>query len=581
MCSITLCPQVCVCNGILLDHFEADVFCSISSDEILPWAQLDVPCNETFLMQLWIKECTVNHPDCIAKPGRFVPTRLLDLSAFDHSSDLRLVSRENILSSAAEYVTLSHCWGTKPNRTATTTSQNIENNVERIPFARLPLTFRDAIQVTRSLGVRYLWIDFLCIIQDSREDWEQEVIRMGRVYAASLCTLSAAMSENSNSGCHTVASRRAKADNNHPVDLKKGSKRIRFFKRSPQDWNEAWRKGPLRQRAWTLQERHLSTRNVFFSEDILLWECQTSRASSELPWMQMKIEDPPDIMVLNEVSDVEMGTKLSDTREYWFKVVEDYSARGLTNPSDRLPALSGLVQKLSRGRYYAGLFQMDMPSALLWRSREPIPPEKTSATRPEKYRAPTWSWASVEGPVTYESLWLSSGTRAKDPDYGRFEVLDVAVDAVSDHDTGAVCTGILRVRGRLAAATVAPVELGPPEGLSQTQYGWYDKDWIVVLDTVGERIGALYPDVAAEVQQGQRIHCLEVRREDYWSKNDMPHYLHGRLLKAYSEDTPMPFMGLALTQDDKDADIYRRLGLVRWMKESMFADVESSTISIY
>ena len=558
------------------------------SDERLPWAQLDVPCNELFLMQLWIEECTVNHPDCVVDPGRFAPTRLLDLSAFDHSNDLRLVSSQHRPSHTAEYVTLSHCWGSKPSRTATTTTKNIENNMERIPFARLPLTLRDAIRATRGLSVRYLWIDSLCIIQDSREDWEQEVTQMGQVYAASLCTLSAAMSENSDSGCRTATSKLPKTENNLPVDLKKGSKRLRFFKRSPQDWNKAWSKGPLCKRAWTLQERHLSTRNLFFSEDILLWECRTARASSELPWMQMKIEDPPNIMILNQASDTDIETHLLDLREYWFNVIEDYSGRGLTNPSDKLPALSGLVQKLNRGQYYAGLFEVDMPSALLWRSGKSFYSEETDITRPERYRAPTWSWASVEGPVTYESLWLYSGARAeslKKPDYGRFEIYYVTVNAVGDHDTGAVCTGFLRMRGRLAAAIV---ELGPAKDFSDIQNGWCPPEertahdnWTAVLNTLGERIGALYPDDVAEVKQGQRIYCLEVRREVYGSKVSMPDHIYGQYFRTHSEDTPMPYIGLALTQDDEDAGIYRRLGLVRWVKESMFSGLEPCEISIY
>jgi hypothetical protein len=85
----------------------------------------------------------------------------------------------------AKYAALSHCWGLYP--LLTTTTSNISSHSSRppgrsgIPLSSLPRTFRDAILIKRALGLRYLWIDSLCIIQDSDVDWEREWALMGEI----------------------------------------------------------------------------------------------------------------------------------------------------------------------------------------------------------------------------------------------------------------------------------------------------------------------------------------------------------------------------------------------------------------
>lgn len=223
-------------------------------------APLDKPINELDLMKSWLQECQEAHPYCSAYHEPFAPKRLLDLGTTTNSRDLKLVHSQDILSARPVYVTLSHCWGSSPNSLATTTSRNLEERMRKISFASLPLTFKDAVQITHDLEVRYLWIDSLCIIQDSREDKNEEVVVMGQVYARSRITLAASMSGNSNDGCRTNGSLSAR--NNQPLDIIKGSRRIRIFAESPLDWNDAWNRGPLCKRGWTLQERQLSTRRI-------------------------------------------------------------------------------------------------------------------------------------------------------------------------------------------------------------------------------------------------------------------------------------------------------------------------------
>lgn len=121
--------------------------------------------------------------------------------------------------------------------------------------------------------------------------------------------------------------------------------------------------------------------------------------------MQMKIEDAPPLLMFNDAAENTVESGLRSMREHWFNVVEDYSRRNLTDEADKLPALSGLAQisKKLHGPYSKGLFRMDMPSAFLWRIQLAHPSCDIQTRRPKHHRAPTWSWAAVDGAITYES----------------------------------------------------------------------------------------------------------------------------------------------------------------------------------
>lgn len=231
-------------------------------------------------MRYWVNDCFENHGRCHENDPTDWPTRLLDLVRFWSSGDIVLVELERVTHERICYTTLSHCWGVPTSGPLTTTRANLASRKERIRFDELPLTFRDAVATTRKLKIPYLWIDSLCIIQDSPSDWEKEAAKMATIYAGSVCTLSALGSVDSNGGFFRVAEK--KRDFVFRYDLNLGSQRIRVFPCEPNNWGLA---GPLMKRAWTLQERELSNRILHFSEEELFWECKTLRASTDLPWL--------------------------------------------------------------------------------------------------------------------------------------------------------------------------------------------------------------------------------------------------------------------------------------------------------
>jgi hypothetical protein len=141
----------------------------------------------------WIRTCDAKH-GCVVQDA-VMPTRVLDLGR-QGSQGIVLFEMHG---QRGRYITLSHCWGAS--HSFTTTRRNLEIRKREISLNDLPKTFRDAVTGTRQLGVQYLWIDSLFIIQDDRLDWEAEASRMADVYTNSYLTISASSSRDTNSGC--------------------------------------------------------------------------------------------------------------------------------------------------------------------------------------------------------------------------------------------------------------------------------------------------------------------------------------------------------------------------------------------
>lgn len=150
------------------------------------------------LAQSWIKDCEMTHGQCGSGRDVSLPKRCLDLkpTSIPDGSAIQLVETHG---STGTYACLSHCWG--KDKLITTTSQTIASHLSGIPLAVLPKTFGDAVTLTRNLGLRYLWIDSLCIIQDSREDWQIESSKMADIYHNSFLTIAAISSPDSRGGC--------------------------------------------------------------------------------------------------------------------------------------------------------------------------------------------------------------------------------------------------------------------------------------------------------------------------------------------------------------------------------------------
>ncbi|KAN0116773.1 HET domain containing protein [Hyaloscypha variabilis] len=371
-----------------------------------------------------MKRCLANHQRCKAnRQFENFPTRLLHLS----SSAIRMIETASERPKEP-YAALSHCWGQHPNQLRLTvdTYDTFRHGIE---LAALPKTFGDAVEVARSLGINYLWIDSLCIIQsgDQNADWTREIRSMASVYSNCHVNIAASCAANTQSGFFRT--RDYNAIGPCTISLAsspKGNERLAMGDTLPvQDYailpspgrlETLMRRHPLGMRAWVLQERLLSPRTLHFSDQQLYWECNDTFLASEsvpggLPssW-GWQISMP--VFSLR-------GKDEYDLRITWLDVLFDYTRRALTISMDKFPAIGAIaevVQTHTGDKYLAGFFLAQLPRALLWfctGDRSPPFTEKLGKRHAEgPYRAPTWSWACIDGPVSFARCYPDKATHS-------------------------------------------------------------------------------------------------------------------------------------------------------------------------
>jgi hypothetical protein len=273
---------------------------------------------------------------------------------------------------------------------------NLETFTQRIPPEALSKTFQDAIVITREFGIGYLWIDSLCIIQDDADDWNREASSMSGVYGSSTLNIAASGASDGSIGCFFKQEKTLRCQ--IEVTATEGKKMYNVVPR----WffENSFAKMPLCKRGWALQERVLPRRNLHFTFTQVFWECHERIACETFP-----SAIPPTIFY--RPSGRVIVRKLFLYKSAWEMLVGIYSACQLTKSSDKLVAMSGLARHIQlqttwrKEEYVAGLWREGLELQLCW---EVILIHFAPTVPP--YRAPSWSWASVDTPVI---LWTLSG----------------------------------------------------------------------------------------------------------------------------------------------------------------------------
>jgi len=211
-----------------------------------------------------LSECIQNHT-CASNDKPPLPTRVLDLVG-PNPGFIRLCVPPT--GTKARYAALSYCWGKA--KTFTTTSSTLPRILNGFPLSDLPRTLRDAVQVTRELGLQYLWIDALCILQGedeaSRNDWKKEAAKMESVYGSAHFTIVAAAARHSDEGIFYP--RTCKLIGRDSISKSKGAVVVML----PNKINE-FREDSINSRAWTLQESLLSPRLLIYRLGEMIWQC--------------------------------------------------------------------------------------------------------------------------------------------------------------------------------------------------------------------------------------------------------------------------------------------------------------------
>lgn len=354
----------------------------------MPGLEEDDSPNSTLLIQEWINRCLSQHDICrksvagrvISEEEVPIPAeRILDVGN-NIDDPIRLVNTQGL---TGRYCSLSHCWGPAHKRPACVVRENENQYFQGVSINELPKTFQDAVRLSRSLNIRYLWIDSLCIIQDSIEHWCRESARMGAIYEGAFIRIAASGANDSSEGLYgfCLCSRLIEE---LPETIKLPSKSevfstddVVYLRARPSNGDPD--SGPLASRAWAFQESRLSRRTVSFMRPGISWECKHT--------------------YLNERNCFPYD--FHDTQANWATWeahVEKYSCGELTYESDRLVAIQGLVKEIEKTRkdlYHLGIWLGDLPRQLLWRiSGAEVGMKGIS-------ELPSWTWARWPGRKQY------------------------------------------------------------------------------------------------------------------------------------------------------------------------------------
>jgi len=372
-------------------------------DSSKPWhgsqLALSTASDATFLLaKYWVQKCLKHHKECCKAQLLTTqwPTRILEVGP---KEGIRLVVTSDLIQKP-EYLTLSHCWGGAS--ISKLVSGNISLFQENIQLDSLPKTFRDAILITRRLGYDYLWIDSLCIIQDSTEDWSRESSIMGMIYQRSVCTIAALAAQNSHQGCFT---KRNPLYYRHCRVLGDSAKGVYVLgTTTPKMWVTGGYGSPckLNQRGWVVQERLLSPRTLHFGPKSIGWECIECEATETEPDEEASLSMLADSL-RPKTTFAFLGQSISKNtpvnsgefvafRNAWWTIVSTYTGCDLTFGHDKLVAIAGIIRVIESRTgltSIAGHWKEFLLQDMLWKA-------VVSAKRAQDYRAPSWSWASID-----------------------------------------------------------------------------------------------------------------------------------------------------------------------------------------
>lgn len=515
------------------------------------------PCSDeaTALIKRWLESCQdpSQHGFCVQKnKAVHLPTRVVDVGPSDGSQLPKIIESQG---KPGAYVALSHCWGKK--QIITTTHATFKDRTQGIKWSDLSKTFQDAISLTRRLGIRYIWIDSLCIIQDDREDWEIEAAKMGDVYENAYVTLAGTASPDGATGFNIPRPPPQSFQlrgTQHRIFVAVQPSHDSFTRRRQADPREM----PLLSRAWVYQERILSTRVVHFGFHELVFECKQGYVCEcggivryRSLWSQLD-------SFKTEFSDFLDGRKPdSHSTTVWEAMIRGYTACALTFDQDRLPALSATVKRLGprMGEYLAGLWSSMLPAALFWtvnaydfenpagpmlNAEAPWKPGRRASS---KFPPPTWSWASVEGAVI-EATYVTAPVQEQ---VFHIKVVSKSTSPLHRDPYGAVKDGRIQVAG-----PVVPVNCKVVPGNPKTmQYAYFQLEKGGVTHNLLQDVGITEQD---EKTIGSGLFCLI--GEHY---QDVTDYVGGKPRKTRHNRE----VTLVLRAKDLSSGLYERVGVTR------------------
>jgi hypothetical protein len=364
------------------------------------------------LLKGWLDECVQEHSNKCQ--GNYhqeeLPSRLVFLgSNSDNATHIepRVVEVDLLQGiSGHGYAALSYCWGPDKNPL-----QTLKNNLECMKTSirqrgSIPKTIGDGIKVAKELGIAYLWVDALCIVQDDPIDKETEIPKMAAIYGNAFVTIVAAGAFSATDGF--IHNKTVNALRGIPFQSRKYPTISGYIYIEPSDTRDTsnWHfetqvnDSKWNTRGWTFQERYLSSRLLYFGQNSVHYHCN-AQYSSEI---SLETHDIGKTVGRTTIRDWKNSSEAYDE---WYRLAMLYSKRELSDSRDKLTAISALARQMhfalketgEEDQYLAGLWKKDLIKGLLWKV------ERTRSSLPTSNRnsGPTWSWATRNTDV----VWLN------------------------------------------------------------------------------------------------------------------------------------------------------------------------------
>ncbi|KAI1807884.1 HET-domain-containing protein [Daldinia bambusicola] len=545
----------------------------------------------------WLQDCQQNH-QCTAQTV-FLPTRLIDVRDPLHPHLVETSSVE-----AEGYVTLSYVWGIKQNYILT--KDTLPIMLDSLHVQSIPQTVAEAMEVTRRLGFRYIWVDALCIIQDSREDKMKELPQMAKIYQYSAITISAANSTGASEGFLKPPLPPVFKVQPFNITIGKGMPEFPYTNLSLGfREEEPTVKDPIDSRGWTLQEWALSSRRLCFSSQGVQWTCNkliadpSSLKEHRDPPLQISptgyvqnyfgdasaiISTPWESALSNKYA-IDESYKRREMSMTWVEIRSQYAQRSLTFPTDKLAAISAVAAMAAADNgmtYVAGLWKetllVDVQWYYIFRSR---PTNKlsrvTAAVRGQErkdqdedkneYAAPSWSWASAK--YDNGTLYPKQSRRWTTDRPWHFRILDCSATLIdgSDFVFGPVKSGYLDVEGR-----ALDVEWQPwtEHTVALNKIALYEAPRGEAGERSEERLGQAFLDFPTEcLEKGLRFKCLILTKANLVYNQVKPER-YGDTICAHA----------LLLLPRAQPNTYRRVGLCYLSEGGLWEETTLETIRI-
>jgi hypothetical protein len=365
------------------------------------------------LIKDWTESCMKTHERCGTQSWH---------SHINCISLLRLIDVEDMClvdaPKGSQFVSLSYVWGNVPIFKATL--QNKAELYSKMGLSQfmdeIPTTIQDAIQVVRELGMRFLWTDAICIIQDDWAEKKQLIGSMDAVYAQATLTIVAAQGTNASSGLPGVRPKSRKVPR-----VIEYSPEVKFLVAAT-PLPDLLLRCPWSTRGWTYQEGLLSARLLIFTNDAVHFACNSTCWSEDLnnisegtppPWKFASGSQYNFRATLTNLeAEATQDPDADSLSDLWQTVVGELSNRSLSYESDILfsgAGMLGLLEEIFGVQSLWGIPEPRMEEFLFWSPMHP------GTLRRRKGDFPTWSWSGWVGEVSWTGGWTENVHTSHEP----------------------------------------------------------------------------------------------------------------------------------------------------------------------